>query len=229
MTYNRWNVIDKIEIPIIIWGGSDQCRVNYYILKELGYKIEAIVDDTPKKSSPIQSIPLLSGKNDLNDFLNNHKNKNKKFGFVLAIGNPFGYVRIKLQSYLTGLGLIPISFLDPTAYICKSVSYGKGLQVMPSAIIHNNVIINDQCIVNTKALVEHDCFLSDGVEIGPGAVLCGRVFVGNNSWVGANATINPRVKIGDNVIIGSGAVVTKDTPDNVVLVGVPAKILRGNS
>ena len=193
----------------------------------MGYKIVAIVDDTPRKLTPIHSIPLLSGKDELNDFLKTQKNK--KFGFIVAIGNPYGYVRIKLQTYLIGLGLLPISFLDPTAHICKSVSYGQGLQVMPSAIIHNNVIIKDQCIVNTKALVEHDSVLSDGVEIGPSAVLCGRVFVGNNSWIGANATINPRVKIGNNVIVGSGAVVTKDTPDNVVLVGVPAKILRGNS
>ena len=99
---------------------------------------------------------------------------------------------------------------------------------MPAAIVHNDVKIGDQCIINTRALVEHDCVLKDGVEIGPGAVLCGRVHVGKNSWIGANATINPRVIIGDNSIIGAGAVVVTDIPSNVVAVGVPAKVIREN-
>ena len=38
--------------------------------------------------------------------------------------------------------------------------------------------------------------------------------------------INPGVTIGDNVVVASGAVVTKDVPDNVVVAGVPAKVIR---
>jgi UDP-3-O-[3-hydroxymyristoyl] glucosamine N-acyltransferase len=75
-------------------------------------------------------------------------------------------------------GLIPVSFADPTALVCKKVVFGEGLQVMLAAIVHNDVKIGDQCIIDTRALVEHDCVLQDGVEIGPGAVLCGRARVG---------------------------------------------------
>lgn len=52
------------------------------------------------------------------------------------------------------------------------------------------------------------------------------VTIGDNCWIGANSTINPGVTIGDNVVVGSGAVVTKDVPDNCVVAGVPAKIIR---
>ena len=150
------------------------------------------------------------------------------YGFILAIGNPFGHVRMKLHCLMKERGLIPVSFSDPTSLICKTVDYQEGLQVMPLAIIHNDVKIGSQCIVNTRALVEHDCVLNDGVEIGPGAVLCGRVHVGKNSWVGANATIRQRVTIGENSIIAAGAVVVKDIPSNVVAAGVPARIIREN-
>lgn len=48
----------------------------------------------------------------------------------------------------------------------------------------------------------------------------------NNVWIGGNAIINPGVKVGNNVVIASGAVVTKDVPDNVVVGGNPARIIK---
>jgi maltose O-acetyltransferase len=52
------------------------------------------------------------------------------------------------------------------------------------------------------------------------------VTIGNNVWIGGGAIINPGVNIGDNAVIASGAVVTKDVPENVVVGGNPAKILK---
>ena len=52
------------------------------------------------------------------------------------------------------------------------------------------------------------------------------VIVGNNCYFGLNAKILGPVTIGDNVTIGANAVVTKDIPDNAVVGGVPAKILK---
>ncbi|MCC2604568.1 sugar O-acetyltransferase [Planctobacterium marinum] len=49
---------------------------------------------------------------------------------------------------------------------------------------------------------------------------------GDNCWVGGMAVVNPGVKIGDNVVIASGAVVTKSFPDNVVVAGNPARIIK---
>jgi maltose O-acetyltransferase len=52
------------------------------------------------------------------------------------------------------------------------------------------------------------------------------VTIGDNVWVGGRAVINPGVTIGNNVVVGSGSVVTKDVPDNVVVAGNPARILK---
>lgn len=50
--------------------------------------------------------------------------------------------------------------------------------------------------------------------------------IGNNVHLGANVTIIGAVHIGDNVTVGAGSVVVKDVPDNCVVAGVPAKIIK---
>jgi acetyltransferase-like isoleucine patch superfamily enzyme len=52
------------------------------------------------------------------------------------------------------------------------------------------------------------------------------IVIGEYVWIGANATILPGVEIGDNAIIAAGAVVTKHVPENAVVAGVPAKVIK---
>lgn len=52
------------------------------------------------------------------------------------------------------------------------------------------------------------------------------VTIGDDVWIGGNVTILPGVSIGNNVIVAAGAVVTKDVPDNCIVGGVPAKVIK---
>lgn len=54
----------------------------------------------------------------------------------------------------------------------------------------------------------------------------GRAVIGDNVSLGANVTIIGNIHIGNNVVIGAGSVVVKDVPDNCVVAGNPAKIIR---
>ncbi len=51
-------------------------------------------------------------------------------------------------------------------------------------------------------------------------------FIGNNCFVGVNSLICPGVHIGNECVIGGGTIVTKDVPDNSMVVGVPGKVVR---
>lgn len=57
----------------------------------------------------------------------------------------------------------------------------------------------------------------------------GKPTIGNNVTIYAGAVVVGGVSVGDNVVIGANAVVVKDVPSNVVVVGVPAKIIKYNN
>jgi maltose O-acetyltransferase len=121
-------------------------------------------------------------------------------------------------------------FLEP-AFRCD---YGYNIHVGENFFANFECIILDVCEVR----IGTNCMLAPGVHIytaahplNPTERNSGREFgkpvtIGNNVWIGGGAIINPGVNIGDNAVIASGAVVTKDVPENVVVGGNPAKILK---
>ncbi len=218
--------INNFKKQLICWGGGDQAMVIHPIIKMLGADFDIIFDDTPGLLSPFQNITLLQGKAFFEKWLIGRDSS--QIGFVIAIGNPYGFVRCQLHDYLVAKGLTPVSFCAQSALIDADVEIGEGAQIMKGTIINARAKIGRQCILNTRSVVEHHDQLGEGVEIAPGAVLCGRVEVGNYSWVAAHATVLPRLKIGENTIIGAGAVVVKDVPAGEIWTGVPAKFLKQN-
>ena len=89
-----------------------------------------------------------------------------------------------------------------------------------------DVKVGEACIVNSIAVLEHDCVLADAVHISPAASLAGGVIVDEASWIGIGAVVIQLKKIGKNVMVGAGAAVVTDLPDNVTAVGVPASIIK---
>lgn len=52
------------------------------------------------------------------------------------------------------------------------------------------------------------------------------IYIKKNAWIGAGATILQGVSIGKNAVVASGAVVSKDVPDNTVVGGIPARVIK---
>ena len=123
---------------------------------------------------------------------------------------------------------------DPTVLPVFNCDNGKNIHVGKQFLANYNVTILDIAPVH----------IGDYVMIAPNTLITtvnhpirpsGRrahlgiakpVTIGNDVWIGSNVTILPGVTIGSNVIVAAGAVVTHDIPDNVLVGGVPAKIIR---
>lgn len=213
--------LDRVPPKVILYGGTGQARVVRPIIEHAGAKVVAVFDDTPGLRSPFEDVPIYRGYQALLKWIGSRNRR--EIGFCVAIGNPHGRFRLQLHDRLMKEGLSPVTLIHPAAWIASNVSIGSGSQISAGAVIPAEAEIGRQCIINTNASVDHDCILGEGSEIAPGATLCGQVQLGVNAWVCAGATVLPNVKIGADAIVGAGAVVTRDVPDGVMIVGVPAK------
>ena len=86
--------------------------------------------------------------------------------------------------------------------------------------------IGDNCLVGPQVGFYTAIHPMDPVERAADYITGAPITVGDNVWFGGHSTILPGVTIGNNAVIGAGSVVTKDVPDNAVVAGNPAKILR---
>lgn len=145
---------------------------------------------------------------------------------VVGIGR--NDVRLAKMVALKDAGIPLTGVIHPSAVVSRYASIGEGCVIFGGAIVNVRADLGDGCIINTGATVDHDCRLAEGVHISPGANLAGNVTVGEGSWVGIGACVRQGVTIGRNVMVGAGAAVVSDIPDDVTVVGVPAKVVERN-
>jgi acetyltransferase-like isoleucine patch superfamily enzyme len=86
------------------------------------------------------------------------------------------------------------------------------------------IVIEDNVLIAPKVNL-----LSEGHPLAPEnrqSLVPGAIHIKKNAWIGANAAILPGVTIGENAVVAAGAVVNKDVPDNTIVGGIPAKIIK---
>lgn len=106
----------------------------------------------------------------------------------------------------------------------NKVKIGKNVYIMYNFVCMSTgglVIEDDVRIAANCAIVTNNHDFADRVVL-----TCKPVRIKRNAWIGINATILPGVTVGENAIIAAGAVVTKDVPNNALVGGVPAKIIK---
>jgi acetyltransferase-like isoleucine patch superfamily enzyme len=119
------------------------------------------------------------------------------------------------------------------SYCCINNAVGDVLIGNHTRIGIHNTIIGPVTIGNhvnlaqgiTVTALNHN-FIDTTLRIDEQGISTNPVVIGDDVWIGANAVILPGVTIGRHVVIAAGAVVTKDVPDNCVVGGIPAKVLK---
>lgn len=109
------------------------------------------------------------------------------------------------------------TYTHPSAVIEPSVELGDGVQVFPHAYLGSRAAIGFGSIVNTAAVVSHDCRLGRVVNVSPGTLLAGGVVVEDHVLIGMGVTVNLDVVIGSRARIGNSAVIKADVPAGAVV------------
>jgi sugar O-acyltransferase (sialic acid O-acetyltransferase NeuD family) len=210
--------IDRPQLFVYGAGYHTQVVIET-IRRQARYDIVGLLDDDPDKTGQtVLGIPILGGKDEL--------------PALLAAGVHFCFVAVgdngdrrQIQKELAHLGFESVCVVDPTAIVLSEVAIGRGTLVLDHSHVGVGSSLGEGCLVSVGTVVGHDCSLGDYVHLTPGVLLGGHVRVGEESFVGLGASVLPGVTVGQRVTVGAGTVVIRDLPDDVVVAGVPARIL----
>jgi sugar O-acyltransferase (sialic acid O-acetyltransferase NeuD family) len=215
-------VADNGRERVFVFGASGHAKVVIDIIEKQGlYEIACLVDDDPAlKGRHVSGYEVAGGKDEL---LALRSRLSAGKGIVAIGSNP---ARFRVATWLADNGFGLITAVHPSAQLSRGVPVGMGTVIMAGVVVNADAVVGENVIVNTGATVDHDCIIGNGAHIAPGVTLCGTVHIGSGTFVGAGATIIPNSTVGCNVMVAAGATVVRDAPDNVQLVGTPARIVK---
>ena len=124
--------------------------------------------------------------------------------------------------------------IEPGAVIREQVTIGKNAVIMMGAIINIGAVIGEGTMIDMGAVLGGRATVGNHCHVGAGAVLAGviepasatPVIVEDDVLIGANAVVIEGVHIGRGAVVAAGAIVTQDVPENAVVAGCPARVIK---
>jgi sugar O-acyltransferase (sialic acid O-acetyltransferase NeuD family) len=149
---------------------------------------------------------------------------------AVAVADPA--VRTSVVARCEAAGIPFLAIRAANVVEMDDVILGEGAILSPFVTLTSNIRIGRHFHANLYSCVEHDCVIGDFVTFAPGVRCNGNVHIGDRAYIGAGAILRQGrpgapLEIGAGAVVGMGAVVTRSVAPGAVVVGNPARPLRG--
>lgn len=204
-----------MKTKLIIYGAGGLGReVLAMVDGDSRYEVKGFIDDSKVVGTTVANVQVVAHYDTLESF--------SDCSFVVAIGDPV--TKSKIVGKLRAKHVKFATIIHPSAMIgSASVIIGEGSIVCAGVMLTTDIHIGDHVLLNLGCSVGHDARIASYTSIMPGANIAGEVTLGEKVLVGAGASIMNRVSVGERSKVGMGAVVLTNVPQDVTVVGVPAK------
>lgn len=212
---------------LILVGGGGHCKsVLDTVIRLKKYDNIHILDPSIDPGKKLLNCATVIGGDEL---LISLYEEGERQAFVSVGSIKSSWVRNKLYDSIVDIGFSIPNIIDPSAVISPSVSLGLeqddeykgiGIFVGKGVIVNADVSIKRCAIINTSAVIEHECQIGAFTHISVNATLCGQVIVGDHSFIGAGSTVIQGIEIGNNVTIGAGSLILRDVKDGEKVTGI---------
>jgi acetyltransferase EpsM len=205
---------------IVVYGcGENGLQAFSCLRHDRSVEVAGFVDDAARSASSYLGLPVFGG----GEVLSRLRAEHRVEGAVVAIGN--NAVRKRLTGVVRASGLLIVSAIHPHVLLESPRRIGDGVILEMGVAIHPEAEVGDGVFVGGGAIVSHHSSVGAFSLIAGGVVFGGHVTIGPECLLGVGVSIKPHVSIGARVTVGVGAAVVTDLPDDVVAVGVPARIV----
>ena len=213
-------------LPLVILGAGEHARVvaEAAATRPAEWTVLGLVDRADAAVGghrPPDVPPVLADDETYADRLRNAPSHERP-RLVVGVGADMSVRRAIVDRYADLASWATV--VHAAAWVSPTAVLEPGAVVLGGAVVNTGARIGAHAIVNSGAIVEHDVVIGPFAHVAPGAAVGGGATIGAGTLVGLGARVRDHIEIGRDAVVGMGAVVVESIPDDVVVVGDPARI-----
>ena len=194
-------MINKKKLLLVGSGGHTTACIDV-VEMEKKYEIIGLIDI--KKNKILKKYKVVGNISDLIKLRKKTKNIFISIGQIKTVK-----LRIEILEKIKKYGFTIIKIVSPLSYVSKYSSIGEGTIIMHGVHIGPDVKIGKNCIINTKANIEHGSVIADNCHISTSVTVNGDVKIEAESFIGSNSVIKEGITIKRGSFIKMGSVIKK--------------------
>ena len=201
------------KTPLLLVGGGGHSRSCIEVIQRTDvFTVFGVLDLPARVGGRVLGYPIVGTDEDIDRFVGQCPDALVTLG---QIGAPTERKRIVEALRRAGARLPVVA--SPYAVIATSAAVEDGTWMGHGAILNSGCRIGTACIVNSRALIEHDASVGAYCHVSTGAIVNGGTIVEDDCFIGSGAILREGITIGAGSFVGAGALVTRDCPPASVI------------